>query len=87
MSFFNTMREIRDTTGLGVSAVRWLLRLPYPLPFSLSPAPKQGGNPTRLYLWADLAPRLRTTRWITEEEINTLLNLAQQRHQNKGLTT
>ncbi|MDB5657476.1 MAG: hypothetical protein JWS10_91 [Cypionkella sp.] len=87
MSFFNTMREIRATTGLGVAAVRWLLRLPYPLPFLVSPAPKQGGNPTRLYLWADVSPRLRQLHRVTDEQINALLLIAQQRHKNKGLQT
>ncbi|MDB5659103.1 MAG: hypothetical protein JWS10_1718 [Cypionkella sp.] len=83
---FNTMREIRDITGLGVAAVRWLLRLPYPLPFLLSPAPEQGGKPTRRYLWADVAPRLRQLHQITDEQINALLLVAQKRQQNKGLT-
>ncbi|MDB5658016.1 MAG: hypothetical protein JWS10_631 [Cypionkella sp.] len=85
MSLYVNLSEIRDATKLGVLAVRSLVRHPYPLPFALAPACKKGGNQVRLYLWSDVAPRLRQTAKITENVINALLLIAQSHHENKGL--
>ena len=82
-----TMSEIRKVTGLGTPRLRQLLRLPYSLPFSFLPAPKKGGRQSRLYTFADIVPRLRQFYVMPEPAIIALLNLAQNRHRNKGLTT
>ena len=82
MSFYVTIREIRAATKLGVLATRWMLRLPYPLPFVAAPALVQGGKPQNLYMWADIAPRLRLlkpSREITEEMIDALMRMARTR--------
>jgi hypothetical protein len=83
MSLYLSMPEIRRATSLGILAVRKIIRHPYPLVITLAAAAKQGGAETRLFLVADILPRLRQLPKITEEQITELLSIAQARYKTK----
>lgn len=83
MSLYVSMPDIRRATGLGVLAVRKIIRTPFQLVISLAPASVQGGAETRLYLIADILPRLRQLPKITEEMVTELLSVAQSRYKSK----
>ena len=87
MSLYLSMPDIRRATSLGVLAVRKIVRHPYPLVITLAAAAKQGGAETRLFLVADILPRLRQLPKITEEQISDLMAIAQDRYKTKGIQT
>ena len=82
-----SMPDIRAVTGLGVLAVRKIVRSPYQLVITLDAPAKQGGAETRLFLIADILPRLRQLPKITDEMITELLAVAQDRYKTKGIQT
>ena len=87
MSLYVSMPDIRRATSLGILAVRKIIRQPYPLVITLASPPPQGGAETRLFLVADILPRLRQLPKITELMLTELLAVAQDRYKTKGIQT